>query len=69
MPKLNKTLQQSKAARETHKLERADIGSSQGMETKRGSKGDSPAGEGRRRDWSGHANKAWWRGELTIWER
>ena len=69
MPKLFKTLQQSKAARGTHKLERADIGSSQGMETKCGSKGNSPAEEGRRRDWSGHANKARKKGGLTGWRR
>ena len=67
MPELLKTWQQSKAARGAHRLERADIGSSQGMETKRGGKGNSLAGEGRHRDWSGHPHKARQQGELTGW--
>ena len=58
MSGLVRTCKQSVAVRGTHSLERVDIGTGQDMQTKRGSKGNSPAGEGRRRDWSGHANKA-----------
>ena len=53
----------------THSLERVDVGTGQDIEIKQGSKGNSPTGEGRRRGWSGHANKAWQRGELTNWGR
>ena len=38
-------------------LERADIGTGQDMETKQGSEENSPAGEGRHWDQSGHGNK------------
>ena len=58
---------QSEAAKVTHNLERSDVGTGQVIETKRGSKGNSLAGEGRRRDWSGHENKARQQGELTGW--
>ena len=60
-------IQTMEEARGTHSLERVDIRTGQDMEIKRGSKGNSPAGEGRRRDWSEHANKARQRGELTDW--
>ena len=61
------TCKQSVAARGTHRLERVDIGTGQDIQTKRGSEGDSLAGEGRHRDWSGHRNKARQQGELTDW--
>ena len=62
-----RTCKQSEAVRKTHRLERVDVGTGQDMQTKRGSKGDSPTGEGRCWDWSGHANKARQRAGLTIW--
>ena len=37
------------------------------MQTKRGSEGNSPAGEGRRRDWSRHGTKVIQQGRLTGW--
>ena len=69
MSGLIRTWKQSDAARETHVLERTDVGTGQDMETKRGSEGSSLLGEpeGRRRDWSGHRNKARQQGELTSW--
>ena len=69
MSGLVRTCEQSEAARGTHHLERVDVGTGQNIHTRRGSKGDSLAGEGRRRDWSGYANKARQRGELTGWRR
>ena len=55
---LVRTLKQGETARGTHSLDRKDIGTSQGTETKRGSEGDSLAGEGRYQDWLGFRNKA-----------
>ena len=39
-------------------LERADVGTGEDIKIKQGNERDSLAGEGRRRDWSGHGNKA-----------
>ena len=39
----------------------------QDMEIKQGSEGNSRAGEGRRRDWSGQGDKLRQQGELTNW--
>ena len=48
-------------------LERADVGTDQNMDTKLRGKENSLAGEGRRRNWSGHRNKAGQQEELTTW--
>ena len=50
---LVRTCKQSEAARGTHGLERVDIGTGQDMQTKQGSEGNSPAGDGRHQDWAG----------------
>ena len=69
MPELIRTRKQRKAVRETHNMEslRADAGIDQDKETKRSSEGNPLPREGRRRDWSGHGNKAGKQGELTRW--
>lgn len=67
MQGLIRTLKQSEAARKTHLLERADVGTDQNMDTKLRSEENSLAGEGRGRNWSGHGNKAGQREELTTW--
>ena len=48
------TLEQSEEVRGAHCLERADVGTGQDIETKRGGAWNSLPGEGRRRDWSEH---------------
>ena len=65
MSGLVRPLKQSEAARMTHWLERADVGTGQDMKIKRGNKGNSLAGEGRRQDRSGQGNKVRQRRELT----
>ena len=64
---LVKTWKEGEAAIGTYDLDRADIGTSQDMQVKRGSVGNSRSGEGRHQDWAGHGNKARQRGGLTNW--
>src|SRR6266581_2501003 len=54
---LVRTWKANKPARDTHILERAEVGIGQNMESKPASKGHSQAGEGRGWDWSEHGKK------------
>ena len=58
MSGLARKWKQSEAAKGTHTLERADIGTDQVMETKQSSEGNSRPGENGRQNWSEHGNKA-----------
>src|SRR5712691_4092990 len=51
---LVRTWKANKPARDTHRLERAEVGIGQNMESKQASKGHSLPGEGRGWDWSEH---------------
>src|SRR5260221_376429 len=57
----------NKPARDTHKLERAEVGIGQNMESKQASKGHSLAGEGRGWDWSEYGKQTSQQGTLTCW--
>ena len=46
-----RTWKASKPARDTHRLERAEVGIGENMESKQASKGDSQTREGRGWDW------------------
>src|SRR5260221_250352 len=58
---------EKKPARDTHRLERAEVGIGQNMESKQASKGHSQAGEGRGWDWSEHGKQTNQQGTLTSW--
>src|SRR5260221_239376 len=66
---LVRTWKANKPARETHILERAEVGIGQNMEGKQASKGHSHTGEGRGGDWSEHGRQTSQQGRLTIWRR
>jgi len=54
---LVRTWKANKPARDTHLLERAEVGIGQNMESKQASKGHSHAGEGRGWDWLEHGKQ------------
>jgi len=54
---LVRTWKANKLARDTHLLERVEVGIGQNMESKQASKGHLLAGEGRGWDWSEHGKK------------
>src|SRR5260221_2834359 len=58
---------ENKPARDTHTLERAEVGIGQNMESKQASKGHSQPGEGRGWDWSEHGKQTSQQGTLTSW--
>ena len=57
MSGLVRTQKQSEAARGTHTLERADVGTSRNMEAKRDSERNPLAGDRRRQNRSGHGQR------------
>src|SRR5260221_435352 len=61
------TWKEKKPARDTHILERAEVGIGQNMESKQASKGHSHPGEGRGWDWSEHGKQTSQQGTLTSW--
>jgi hypothetical protein len=65
--RLVRTWKESESARGTHQLEIAEVGTSQDMERKRVSKGNSLPRESIGQDWSGHRKKASQWGALTPW--
>jgi len=64
---LVRTWKANKPERDTHLLERAEVGIGQNIESKQASKGHSLAGKGRGWDWSGQGKQTSQQGTLTSW--
>src|SRR5258708_8207652 len=64
---LVRTWKANKPARDTHTLERAEVGIGQNMESKQASNGHSHAGERRGWDWSEHGKQTSQQRTRTRW--
>ena len=60
-------MERKQPSKATHKLETREGETCQYMEKKQLSKGDSPTGDSRGGDLSGHTNKSNNQGALTVW--